>query len=72
MNGTRLGSLTSLVCKVSLRGDVGGSSYLFWPAKLRLFKEVSGKLSYACRLRYQCLHYCSNSLIVKWARLSTP
>ena len=49
INGMRLGLLTSLVCKVSLRGDVGGASYLFGDevTVVTSFKEVSGKLSSA-------------------------
>ena len=29
INSIRLGLLMPLVCKVTLRGDIGGSSYLF-------------------------------------------
>ena len=50
INSMRLGLLTSLVSKVSLRrGDVGGASCLFGDevAVVTPFKEVSGELSSA-------------------------
>ena len=49
INGIRLGLLTSLVCKVSVRGGCHGASYLFGDevTVVTSFKEVSGKLSSA-------------------------